>query len=72
MKSGYNSYKYKISLLANKNVLNVFFLFSIKVMVSSNEQLPVPIERYITQLLDEVPYPSPSILLQVCDKSTYM
>lgn len=34
-------------------------------MVSSNEPLPVPIERYITQLLDEVSYPSPSMLLQV-------
>lgn len=27
--------------------------------------LVVPIERYITQLLDEVPFPSPSIHLQV-------
>lgn len=35
-------------------------------MASSNIPLQVPIERYITQLLDEVPYPSPSILLQVC------
>ncbi|XP_049281362.1 DENN domain-containing protein Crag isoform X1 [Anopheles funestus] len=30
-----------------------------------NEKLPVPIERYITHLLDEVPFPSPSILLQL-------
>lgn len=34
-------------------------------MARSNEPLPVPIERYITQLLDEVPFPSPSILLQL-------
>lgn len=27
--------------------------------------MPVPIERYITHLLDEVPFPSPSILLQM-------
>ncbi|XP_065083443.1 DENN domain-containing protein Crag isoform X2 [Ochlerotatus camptorhynchus] len=30
-----------------------------------NEPLPVPIERYITHLLDEVPFPSPSIMLQL-------
>ncbi|XP_053670188.1 DENN domain-containing protein Crag isoform X1 [Anopheles nili] len=30
-----------------------------------NENLPVPIERYITHLLDEVPFPAPSILLQL-------
>ncbi|XP_052872002.1 DENN domain-containing protein Crag isoform X2 [Anopheles cruzii] len=30
-----------------------------------DENLPVPIERYITHLLDEVPFPSPSILLQL-------
>uniref|UniRef100_A0A182PR40 UDENN domain-containing protein n=1 Tax=Anopheles epiroticus TaxID=199890 RepID=A0A182PR40_9DIPT len=30
-----------------------------------DEKLPVPIERYITHLLDEVPFPSPSILLQL-------
>jgi len=34
-------------------------------MATSKQPLPVPIERYITQLLDEVPFPSPSILLQV-------
>lgn len=38
-------------------------------MASSDEPLPVPIERYITQLLDEVPYPSPSILLQLSTES---
>uniref|UniRef100_A0A336K1N9 CSON010684 protein n=1 Tax=Culicoides sonorensis TaxID=179676 RepID=A0A336K1N9_CULSO len=32
-------------------------------LASLNEPLPVPIERYITHLLDEVPFPSPSILL---------
>lgn len=39
-------------------------------MARSSEPLPVPIERYITQLLDEVPFPAPSILLQLSDKST--
>ncbi|XP_055635236.1 DENN domain-containing protein Crag isoform X1 [Toxorhynchites rutilus septentrionalis] len=34
-----------------------------------NEPLPVPIERYITHLLDEVPFPSPSILLQLSNLS---
>uniref|UniRef100_A0A182Q8N5 UDENN domain-containing protein n=1 Tax=Anopheles farauti TaxID=69004 RepID=A0A182Q8N5_9DIPT len=38
------------------------FLHQLSVM---NEKLPVPIERYITHLLDEVPFPSPSILLQL-------
>lgn len=37
----------------------------VQVMASGDEPLPVPVERYITQLLDEVSYPSPSILLQV-------
>ncbi|XP_017484119.1 PREDICTED: DENN domain-containing protein 4C isoform X2 [Rhagoletis zephyria] len=31
--------------------------------------LPVPIERYITQLLDEVPFPAPSIHLQLSSES---
>ncbi|XP_062558905.1 DENN domain-containing protein Crag isoform X1 [Armigeres subalbatus] len=30
-----------------------------------DEPLPVPIERYITHLLDEVPFPSPSIMLHL-------
>uniref|UniRef100_A0A1B0D4P7 Uncharacterized protein n=1 Tax=Phlebotomus papatasi TaxID=29031 RepID=A0A1B0D4P7_PHLPP len=38
-------------------------------MAASRQQLPVPIERYITQLLDEVPFPSPSILLQLSNVS---
>lgn len=33
--------------------------------IASHRELEVPIERYITQLLDEVSYPSPSMLLQV-------
>lgn len=37
----------------------------LQAMASSNRPLPVPIERYITHLLDEVPFPQPSILLQV-------
>uniref|UniRef100_A0A182IYU6 UDENN domain-containing protein n=1 Tax=Anopheles atroparvus TaxID=41427 RepID=A0A182IYU6_ANOAO len=36
-----------------------------------NEKLPVPIERYITHLLDEVPFPSPSILLQLSTLSNH-
>ncbi|XP_055372585.1 DENN domain-containing protein Crag [Condylostylus longicornis] len=35
-----------------------------------NENLPIPIERYIVQLLDEVPFPSPSILLQLSSESS--
>ncbi|XP_023300743.2 DENN domain-containing protein Crag isoform X2 [Lucilia cuprina] len=31
--------------------------------------LPIPIERYITQLLDEVPFPAPSIHLQLSSES---
>lgn len=38
-------------------------------LASSNAELPVPIERYITQLLDEVPFPSPSIMLQLSTES---
>lgn len=34
-------------------------------MLSNKSNLPVPIERYICHLLDEVPFPSPSILLQM-------
>lgn len=34
-------------------------------IASIDQPLPVPIERYITHLLDEVPFPSPSILLQL-------
>ncbi|XP_018574425.1 DENN domain-containing protein 4C isoform X2 [Anoplophora glabripennis] len=34
-------------------------------IVASGEPQTIPIERYITQLLDEVPFPSPRILLQL-------
>lgn len=34
-------------------------------MASCSEPLQVPIERYISHLLDEVPFPAPSILLQM-------
>lgn len=34
-------------------------------MASSNKPLTTPIERFITHLLDEVPFPAPSILLQM-------
>lgn len=42
---------------------------SFQAMASSTAELPVPIERYITQLLDEVPFPSPSIMLQLSAES---
>ncbi|XP_037938686.1 DENN domain-containing protein Crag isoform X2 [Teleopsis dalmanni] len=38
-------------------------------MVVFGVDLPIPIERYITQLLDEVPFPSPSIHLQLSSES---
>lgn len=38
-------------------------------MASCNEPLSIPIERYITHLLDEVPFPAPSILLQLSTKN---
>ncbi|KAH8273425.1 hypothetical protein KR026_010410 [Drosophila bipectinata] len=31
--------------------------------------IPIPVERYITQLLDEVPFPAPSIHLQLSSES---
>lgn len=37
--------------------------------LASSRELDVPIERYITQLLDEVSYPSPSMLLQLSTTS---
>lgn len=39
-------------------------------LAASKENLPVPIERYISHLLDEVPFPAPSILLQLSNLST--
>ncbi|XP_058824801.1 DENN domain-containing protein Crag isoform X2 [Topomyia yanbarensis] len=42
------------------------FLHEISIL---NQPIPVPIERYITHLLDEVPFPSPSILLQLSSLS---
>ncbi|XP_055909333.1 DENN domain-containing protein Crag isoform X1 [Eupeodes corollae] len=38
-------------------------------MAKAGEPLPIPIERYITQLIDEVPFPSPSIHLQLSGES---
>ncbi|XP_073833925.1 DENN domain-containing protein Crag isoform X2 [Musca autumnalis] len=38
-------------------------------MVVYEKNLPIPIERYITQLLDEVPFPAPSIHLQLSSES---
>lgn len=47
----------------------VTLINSFQAMASSSAELPVPIERYITQLLDEVPFPSPSIMLQLSAES---
>jgi DENN domain-containing protein 4 len=38
-------------------------------MASCNQPLSIPIERYITHLLEEVPFPAPSILLQLSSSS---
>uniref|UniRef100_W4VRF4 Putative calmodulin-binding protein crag n=1 Tax=Corethrella appendiculata TaxID=1370023 RepID=W4VRF4_9DIPT len=38
-------------------------------LATDNHSLNVPIERYITHLLDEVPFPTPSILLQLTPSS---
>lgn len=38
-------------------------------MASCNSPLEIPIERFITHLLDEVPFPAPSILLQLSSSS---
>lgn len=38
-------------------------------MVASGEPQPIPVERYIVQLLDEVPFPSPRTLLELSDQT---
>ncbi|XP_030380692.1 DENN domain-containing protein Crag isoform X2 [Scaptodrosophila lebanonensis] len=38
-------------------------------MVVYGDNIPIPVERYITQLLDEVPFPAPSIHLQMSSES---
>jgi hypothetical protein len=45
------------------------WLAYLQMMAACNIPLPIPIERYITHLLDEVPFPSPSILLQLSSQS---
>lgn len=45
------------------------WLMFIQFMASCNTPLNVPIERYISHLLDEVPFPAPSILLQMSSNS---
>lgn len=35
----------------------------------SKQPLNIPVERYITHLLEEVPFPEPTILLQASDKT---
>lgn len=47
----------------------IFFWFIHQKMSRSETPLTVPIERYITQLIDEVPFPSPSILIQLSNLS---
>lgn len=37
--------------------------------MTSKEPQSIPVERYITQLLDEVPFPSPRVLLQISNQS---
>lgn len=39
-------------------------------MVSSNKPQLIPVERYIVQLMDEVPFPSPHTLLQLSIKES--
>lgn len=38
-------------------------------MVLYGVNIPIPVERYIIQLLDEVPFPAPSIHLQLSSES---
>ncbi|KAH8289587.1 hypothetical protein KR054_007452 [Drosophila jambulina] len=44
-------------------------LVSTQRMVLYGVNIPIPVERYITQLLDEVPFPAPSIHLQLSSES---
>lgn len=44
---------------------SILISFISQTLASIDQPLPVPIERYIIHLLDEVPFPSPSILLQL-------
>ncbi|XP_017852786.1 DENN domain-containing protein Crag isoform X4 [Drosophila busckii] len=39
-------------------------------MVLYGVNMPIPVERYITQLLDEVPFPAPSIHLQLSNSES--
>lgn len=39
-------------------------------LVQSSEPQPIPVERYISQLLYEIPFPSPRILLQLPSNTT--
>lgn len=56
-----------ICILSNYPFGDTFekWLAYLQMMASCNTPLQIPIERYITHLLDEVPLPSPSILLQL-------
>ena len=60
-----------ICILSNYPFGDTFekWLMFMQMLASYNQPLPVPIERYITHLLDEVPFPAPSILLQLSGSS---
>jgi DENN domain-containing protein 4 len=61
-----------ICILSNYPFGDTFekWLIYLQMMASCNLPLPTPIERYITHLLDEVPFPAPSILLQMSPLSS--
>ncbi|KAG5671963.1 hypothetical protein PVAND_002128 [Polypedilum vanderplanki] len=60
-----------ICILSNYPFGDTFekWLAYLQMMASCSLPLQIPIERYITHLLDEVPFPSPSILLQLSSQS---
>lgn len=72
-----NDLKKEISLHANKSIcvlshwpfFDTFEKFLMFLLNSSlSDQIPIPLERYITHLVDEVPFPSPErpqILVQL-------
>lgn len=61
-----------ICILSNYPFGDTFekWLAYLQMMASCSTPLPIPIERYITHLLDEVPFPAPSILLQLSSLSS--
>lgn len=68
-------FEIRVAMLKNYLYHNIFkitnfSLSSYKLLLQemswSKQPLIIPIERYITHLLEEVPFPEPTILLQVC------